>query len=160
MIVTHDKAPIVNFDPVVFLALESLSQQKSIIIFCASKDKCEKLSSKIAEAVRKSMQGTKDPTLSSHVFEIRVSRERKALCDSMLKELTDTPMGLCPKLKQSLPHLVAYHHAGLIIEERRIIEKFFRIGVLGALCTTSTLAAGVNLPADRVIIRELQVTSD
>ncbi|WP_333784856.1 DEAD/DEAH box helicase [Thermocrinis sp.] len=47
---------------------------------------------------------------------------------------------------------IAFHNADVPKEEREAIEKEFRDGDLRFLIATQTLAYGVNLPADRVLI--------
>ncbi|KAL4972547.1 Sec63 Brl domain-containing protein [Aspergillus desertorum] len=48
---------------------------------------------------------------------------------------------------------VAFHHAGLEPEDRRLVESGYLQGKISVICCTSTLAVGVNLPCHLVIIK-------
>jgi helicase len=51
---------------------------------------------------------------------------------------------------------VAFHHAGLTSGHRAAVESAFRDRNLPVICATPTLAAGVNVPARRVVVRDQQ----
>ncbi|MFC5136181.1 MULTISPECIES: DEAD/DEAH box helicase [Haloferacaceae] len=49
---------------------------------------------------------------------------------------------------------VAFHHAGLRADHRAAVEAAFRDREIACICATPTLAAGVNVPARRVVVRD------
>lgn len=61
------------------------------------------------------------------------------------------------QLKSSIAVGLAYHHAGLSIDDRERVEKAYRDGLIQILLSTNTLAMGVNLPAHTVIIKSTEV---
>jgi helicase len=59
------------------------------------------------------------------------------------------------RLRSCVRSGVAFHNAGLTSEQRRGVERAFRSGAIKCIIATPTLAAGINLPARRVVIREV-----
>ncbi|KAE8233719.1 hypothetical protein CF326_g1242 [Tilletia indica] len=66
---------------------------------------------------------------------------------------TITPSFQDPKLEELAAAGIAFHHAGMVLDDRRAVEQAFLSGTIKVLCATTTLATGVNLPAYCVIIR-------
>jgi len=69
-----------------------------------------------------------------------------------LQEVAITETGT--ELARCVAHGVAFHHAGLASEQRRVVERAFRERELRVIVATPTLAAGVNVPARRVVVRD------
>ena len=69
-----------------------------------------------------------------------------------IRELDGTATGR--RLADCVEGGVAFHHAGLRSSHRIAVERAFRERNLRAICATPTLAAGVNVPARRVVIRD------
>ncbi|MFW9937836.1 MAG: DEAD/DEAH box helicase, partial [Candidatus Thorarchaeota archaeon] len=60
------------------------------------------------------------------------------------------------ELKKVIKHGIAFHHAGLLPKERKLVEDSFRKRLLKVICCTTTLSAGINLPARVVILRDFK----
>ena len=57
------------------------------------------------------------------------------------------------QLRELFPAGFAIHHAGMLRQDRNLVEKYFAEGLIKCLVCTATLAWGVNLPAHAVIIK-------
>lgn len=58
------------------------------------------------------------------------------------------------KLATCVEGAMAFHNAGLTFKQRRYVEDGFKSGSIKCIVATPTLAAGINLPARRVIVRD------
>ncbi|KAH0483158.1 MAG: uncharacterized protein KVP18_001187 [Porospora cf. gigantea A] len=61
------------------------------------------------------------------------------------------------QLKDFIPYGMAMHNAGMLRSDRNLVESLFYKGDVRVLCSTATLAWGVNLPARQVIIKGTSV---
>ncbi len=67
---------------------------------------------------------------------------------------------LTKTLRSLIPLGVAFHHAGLPASYRKLVENLFKENKIKVICSTPTLAAGVNLPARTVIINSVYRYND
>jgi helicase len=68
----------------------------------------------------------------------------------------DEPTSTGEKLGKCIRNGCAFHHAGLTSAQRRMVERSFRAGELACIVATPTLAAGINLPARTVIVKDVR----
>ncbi|XP_039603796.1 activating signal cointegrator 1 complex subunit 3 [Polypterus senegalus] len=61
------------------------------------------------------------------------------------------------QLREMFPCGFGIHHAGMLRQDRNLVEHLFSRGFIKVLVCTATLAWGVNLPAHAVIIKGTQI---
>jgi helicase len=83
------------------------------------------------------------------------NRDQLQKIAASLSAAQDEPTSMAARLARCIGNGVAFHNAGLTNAQRSIVEKEFKKGRIAAIVATPTLAAGINLPARRVIIRDL-----
>ncbi|CAK6983418.1 helicase POLQ-like, partial [Scomber scombrus] len=130
-------------DHIIALVTEVIPNH-SCLVFCPTKKNCENVASMICKYLKEDF--------------LRHREKEKSV---LLRDLKDSGNGsVCPVLRRTVPFGLAYHHSGLTSEERKLVEEAYSNGVLCLLTCTSTLAAGINLPARRVILRSPYVATD
>jgi replicative superfamily II helicase len=70
----------------------------------------------------------------------------------LLASLQALPGGFEPALPQTVLRGATFHHAGLTSEGREMVAEAYDQGTLRVMVATCSLAAGINLPARRVVL--------
>jgi len=113
------------------LVKDTLSQSAQILIFENSRKNAEAAASRLASLMP-------------------VDAATRELSSSILASgESETAVRLASCVSRG----VAFHHAGLLPEQRRLVEQGFRDSRIKVIASTPTLAAGLNLPARRVLIK-------
>jgi len=119
------------------LALDTLNLGKQALVFTNTKRGAEKTAEDIARKIKTD------------------SKELEGLSNKILKAIS-SPTKQCTRLAECVKKGIAFHHAGLVAKQRELIEDSFRSGLIKIICSTPTLAFGVDLPAFRAIIKDLR----
>ena len=131
MTIFEDESSKESAGDVVFETISStVNDGGQCLVFVSSRKKAEELASKISMFLQDRLGGH-GPSMN----------------------LEDDPYG--DKINSCLAGKACFHHAGLSNPVRSGIESFFKKGDILVLVATPTLAAGVNLPARCVIVRDI-----
>ncbi|MBW2985181.1 hypothetical protein KY313_00805 [Candidatus Woesearchaeota archaeon] len=120
------------------LALETINMKKQALIFANTRMSAEKTAEDLAKKL-------KQPD----------NQELLELENKILNALS-SPTKQCKRLSQCVKNGIAFHHSGLSPVQRDLIEEAFRSGSIKVICSTPTLAYGLDLPAFRVILKDLK----
>ncbi|WP_299293374.1 DEAD/DEAH box helicase [Nitrosopumilus sp.] len=119
------------------LGVQSVQDGGQSLVFAETRTRSKSLATKAADAISQILK-------TNDIKELEKT-SKKILSENEHTELVKT---LAILVKKG----VAFHHAGLNQNCRTTIETEFRKGTIKLLSSTPTLAAGVNLPARRVVI--------
>ncbi|XP_076832364.1 putative ATP-dependent DNA helicase HFM1 isoform X2 [Brachyhypopomus gauderio] len=110
--------------------IQTYSDHKPTLVFCSTRKGVQQSAAVLAKDAR---------FIMNIDHKQRLMKYATCLFDSKLRDLI-----ICG---------VGYHHAGVSVSDRKLVEDAFTVGDLPVLFTTSTLAMGVNLPAHLVVIK-------
>lgn len=117
---------------------ENIAKDGQVLVFVNSRKSAESVAEQLSEM---KLGGAEE-------------KELAGLSEEILSALSN-PTQQCERLSKCVHGGVAFHHAGLVNEQRVLVEDAFKKGLLKVIAATPTLAAGVNLPARTVVIRDL-----
>jgi helicase len=122
-------------DDIASLIDDTLEDGGQILIFVNTRKKTEKLALKFSEM-------------------IKLNGEERRKLEEVSKGIAGEEE-ISRRLSTCVKRGIAFHHAGLVEEDRKIVERFFKERLIKCIFATPTLAAGVNIPARRVVVKDL-----
>ncbi|MAK04312.1 MAG: hypothetical protein CMA03_00295 [Euryarchaeota archaeon] len=130
--------------PMIAALEDSLEQNIQSLIFVSTRRSAQSLARKLSERIVKKWTREKNEKINEFSdlrTEVASLGDESSISDS---------------LESSIQGGVVFHHAGLNSKQRKFIEESFRKKKILCIVATPTLASGINLPARRVIIRDLK----
>lgn len=125
-------------NPVINIALDTIKKEKQALVFVNTKRSAEKTAFEISRKIKKP-DDKKLVELAERVLQV-LSRPTKQ----------------CQELALCIKKGVAFHHAGLHAKQKELVENAFRDSSVKIIACTPTLAAGLDIPAFRTILKDLK----
>lgn len=135
---------------------DSIDEAKSVIVFVGSRRAAELLTEGLQALLDNIGLGETASWRSPHYGRFGrsvMSEEEARVRDAEFLALPNLPA--TEDVREGLSTGVMYHNARLDPAHRRIIEHAFQDKIIRVLVATATLAVGVNLPADFVIVADV-----
>ncbi|MHA2399945.1 MAG: DEAD/DEAH box helicase [Promethearchaeota archaeon] len=117
---------------------QTLEKNGQVLVFLNKRKSAQKTAENLQTTVKKHLNDT----------------ELKAI--KKLEKLLGRVKGGHQELRKTIRSGVAFHHAGLLPRERKLIEDNFRKRIIKIICCTITLSAGINTPARVVILKDFK----
>ncbi|XP_024928595.1 DExH-box ATP-dependent RNA helicase DExH17 isoform X2 [Ziziphus jujuba] len=124
----------------IFDILMQNSRGKSALVFCSTRKGAQEAAQRISHVAM--TFGHSNPFIKDREQQERL-REASLSCSDK-------------QMQSYIIYGVGYHNGGLCLKDRNLIESLFLKGDIQVLCTTNTLAHGINLPAHTVVIKSTQ----
>ena len=129
-----------TYGPPIDVAMDTLRDGGQALVFANTRRRAVSLGTRAAELTLRFLS---EP-------------EKKAVAEASRRILsTGEETSLSRLLAEIVAKGAAFHHAGLDVEHRRIVEDYYRARAIKVLAATPTLAMGLNLPARRVVVADM-----
>ncbi|PSQ02391.1 ski2-like helicase [Halobacteriales archaeon QS_5_70_17] len=127
-----------NEKPTAAIVRDTLDEDGSTLVFVNSRRNAEGAAKRLAGVTGEALTPEEEERLAA------VAEEIRGVSD------TETSDDLAAAVERG----AAFHHAGCAPEHRSLVEDAFRDRLIKVVSATPTLAAGVNTPSRRVVVRD------
>jgi len=136
---SQTELPVRNSEkPTAAIVRDTLEDEGSTLVFVNSRRNAEAAAGRLASTV--------DPHLTPD------EREQLSEIAAEIRDVSDTETS--EDLADAVESGAAFHHAGCASDHRSLVEDAFRDRLIKVVSATPTLAAGVNTPSRRVVVRD------
>jgi len=136
---SQSELPVRNSEkPTAAIVRNTLEDDGSTLVFVNSRRNAEAAAGRLANTV--------EPHLTPE------ERERLRGIADEIRDVSDTETS--EDLADAVESGAAFHHAGCASDHRSLVEDAFRDRLIKVVAATPTLAAGVNTPSRRVVVRD------
>ena len=129
-------------DGIFGLIEDTIEQNKQALVFVSSRRNAEAAAEQFGQIVSEKLRLDNDENLE------KIAKKGQGSLGKSSKQ--------CRRLAKCIRTGTAFHHAGLLYSQRKLVEDNFKDKKIKVIVATPTLAWGVNLPASRVIVRDLK----